>query len=276
MERHRLLSKQLFAKTLFTLVLLAVATAGAFAQSATASGPLKLNQTAGFGDGQLLVFTYLQSYGCVDEPFSDLNHNGKVAAEDPGEFQKPICVVGQQSSLDPAGQKIRDTEKLWILVPFFDADHDNEAFTPELREALLSLFGFVPDAFDPHPGVPVQCPEPGPPATQQTGAPGTCTMHASSVDLGPVLASLGKVPANTNVFVPTPNHSHILEKIDEKPIWWQIITVLVTDPKAWPNEAGTTGINSLKALRAAQAKGQALGDVPTNFFLFFGSQPMHH
>jgi hypothetical protein len=50
----------------------------------------------------------------------------------------------------------------------------------------------------------------------------------------------------------------------------------VTDEKAWPNATGTTGINSLKALRAAQAKGQALGDIPTNVFLFFGSQPMHH
>jgi hypothetical protein len=263
-------------KHLLSQMLLAFATAAvAFAQTGTA-GPLKSNQTAGFGDGQLLTFTYLQSYGCVDEPFSDLNHNGTVAAEDPAEFQKPICVVGQQSSIDPAGQKVKDTEKLWILVPFFDADHDNEAFTPELRDALISLFGFVPDAFDPHPGVPVQCPEPGPPATQQTGAPGTCTMHASTVDLGPVLASLGKVPPNTNVFVPTPNHSHILEKIDESPVWWQIITVLVTDQNAWPGADGKTGINSLKALRAAQAKGQALGDVPTNFFLFFGSQPAHH
>jgi len=264
--------KKLLPLFMFMFVL---AAAMSFAQTGT-SAPLKINQTAGFGDGQKLVFTYLQSYGCVDEPFSDLNHNGKVAAEDPEEFQKPICVVGHQSSIDPAGEEIRKTEKLWILVPFFDADHDNTAFTPELRDALISLFGFVPDAFDPHPGVPVQCPEPGPPQTQQTGAPGTCTMHASTVDLGPVLASLGKVPANTNVIVPTPNHSHILEKIDEKPVWWQIITVLVTDQKAWPNEAGTTGINSLKALRAAQAKGQALGDIPTNFFLFFGSQPMHH
>jgi hypothetical protein len=49
---------------------------------------------------------------------------------------------------------------------------------------------------------------------------------------------------------------------------------LVTDPKAWPNEEGTSGITSVSALRTAQSKGQALGDVPTNFFLYFKSQSM--
>ena len=44
------------------------------------------------------------------------------------------------------------------------------------------LAGFVPDAFDPTPGVPVQCPEPGGPLSQQKGAFGTCTMHPTHID----------------------------------------------------------------------------------------------
>jgi hypothetical protein len=51
----------------------------------------------------------------------------------------------------------------------------------------------------------------------------------------------------------------------------QIISVLVTDPRAWPSEDGTAGINSPAALRGAQAAGQARPDAPTNFFLFFSS-----
>ena len=98
-------------------------------------------------------------------------------------------------------------------------------------------------------------------------------MHTTQLDLGPALAAAGLVPANTPVIVPTLNHSHIIDDDDIRThaIWWQIISVLVTDPRAWPTEDGTAGINSLAALRAAQAAGQARPDAPTNFFLFFSS-----
>jgi hypothetical protein len=49
--------------------------------------------------------------------------------------------------------------------------------------------------------------------------------------------------------------------------------VLVTDPSAWPQEDGKSGINSIQALRAAQKAGRASADIPTNFFLFFGVHP---
>ena len=55
---------------------------------------------------------------------------------------------------------------------------------PALGTELISLFGAVPEAFKATPLVYTQCPEPG-------SAPGTCTMHASRLDLAPVLAQPG-------------------------------------------------------------------------------------
>jgi len=101
-------------------------------------------------------------------------------------------------------------------------------------------------------------------------------MHATSIDLGPVLAAQGKVPPGTSVIVPTLNHSHIIDGKDFGAVWWQIVSVLVTDPSAWPSADGRSGITSLQALRAAQAAGKAAPDKPTNFFLYFNSQPESH
>jgi hypothetical protein len=252
---------------------------GAFAQtsSGNTARPLAVNQTEGFAQGTLLVFTYFQNFDCIHEPFDDLDHNGQVAAVDANEFQRPICAVGRGPSIDPTGRPTQNTLKLYVISPFFGSDlNPNDAFTPALGQALISLFGFVPEAFKTHPTVPVQCPEPGLPVTQHTGMPSTCTMHSSQIDLGPVLAKLGKVPPNTSVIVPTLNHSHIIDGKHFGPVWWEVVSVLVTDPSAWPSADGTTGINSLDALRAAQAAGKAAPDQPTNFFLFFDSQPETH
>jgi hypothetical protein len=255
------------------LLLLAAAAAPASAQP---TRPIKVNQTDAYGDERLLAFTYFMNFQCVHEPFADLDHDGLVAAVDPDEFQSPRCVVGTQPRIDPTGDPISNTEPLYVIVPFFDADGDGEAATPGLRDALRGLFGFVPDAFDPTPGVPVQCPEPGLPLTRHKGDFGTCTMHPTTLDLGPVLGQLGAVPAGTAVQVPTPNHSHIIDGANFGAIWWQIIVVLVTDQTIWPDVNGTRGLTSLEALRAAQANGQASGDIPSNFFLFFDSRKFAH
>jgi len=55
---------------------------GGFAQSSNSNNarPLAVNQTEGFAQGQLLVFTYFQNFDCIHEPFDDLDHNGQVAA----------------------------------------------------------------------------------------------------------------------------------------------------------------------------------------------------
>jgi hypothetical protein len=256
---------------------LLVLTASSFAADKPApQRPIAANQTEGFGDGQLLVFSYFQNFACIHEPFDDLNHNGTVAALDATEFQRPVCVVGHQPTIEPTGEPIKQVEKLYVIVPFFGQDtNPNDAFNPALGNALISLFGTVPEAFRAHPTVDVQCPEPGNGITQHAGAPGTCTMHTNQLDLGPVLASLGKVPPNTNVFLPTVNHSHIIEGKNFGAIWWQVVTVLVTDPSAWPDLNGTKGMTSVDALRAAQKAGKATADVPTNFFLFFDSRQEH-
>jgi hypothetical protein len=234
---------------------------------------LEQNQTLGFGANELLRFTYEQSFACVDQPTDDRNYNGILAQSDPAEFQTPICQVGAPSTIDPTGIAVAQSEPLYVLVPMFSLNNDqnpNDAFTPELGQTLIKLFGAVPEGFKNHPLVAVQCPDNG-------GSPGTCTMHASRVDLFPALSALGKVPATPkhNIFVPTPNHSHITEDdaVTTKAIWWQVITVLVMTPEQWPNAEGTSGITSAEKMRAAEASGEAI-QTPTNFFLFFESMPV--
>ena len=258
--------------------------------AATASAQnLAANQTLGFGANQLLRFTYTQNFDCIDQPFDDLNFNGVVAAKDPGELQTPICQAGINPSINPPGQvgnPINTTEPLYVLVPLFSVNNDqnpNDAIScnnvvagtlcgPALGTELISLFGAVPEAFKSRPLVYTQCPEPG-------SAPGTCTMHASRLDLAPVLADLGYIakPPTANVFLPTPNHSHVVinADINVKAIWWQVVPVLVTNPSDWPTKDGSSGITSFQALQAAKAAGSAIV-APSNFFLFFSSYTADH
>jgi hypothetical protein len=253
--------------------------------AATASAQtLKPNQTLGFGADQLLTFTYLENFTCIDQPNDDLNFNGIIAAKDPGELQIPICQAGINPTINPQGQSgdpIITTEPLFVLIPMFSVDNDqnpNDAIScnnvvqgtlcgPALGSELITLFGAVPEAFKATPSVYTQCPEPG-------SAPGTCTMHTSRVDLAVVLADLGLTgPPTANVFLPTPNHSHVLidADINFPAIWWQVEPVLVTEQSDWPTKDGSSGITSLEKLQAARTAGTAIV-VPSNFFLFFSSQ----
>ena len=227
---------------------------------------LKSNQTLGFGADRVLNFTYQQQFDCLVEPGDDRNYSGTIAALSPAQFNFPQCQVGAPSTIDPSGRPVAKTDKIWVLVPFFETDPKQPAFSAALGKTLKKLFGMVPDAFKIHPGEYVQCPDPGLP-------PGSCTMHPVQTDLGPVLASLNLVPPKTVVNVPLVNHSHLLANnaIVTQPEWWQVVVILVSDPKAWPNKAGTSGITSVAKLRAAQRKKQAFPDVPSNFFLFFNS-----
>ena len=269
-------------------VILHLAFAGLFsaAMFAQQAGPLRHNQTQGFGEGQLLRFTYTQNFDCIDQPGDDLNYNGIKAESDPGEMQTPICVVGSQPSINPPGQAGNPaftTEPIYVLVPMFSVNNDqnpDDAISctgvvagtlcgPALGTELISLFGAVPEGFKQKPLVFTQCPDPG-------SQPGACTMHASRLDLGPVLAALGYIPPPTsNVFLPTPNHSHVLinQDINLKAIWWQVIPVLVLEQSDWPSQDGSTGITSFTAIRAAEHAGHAV-EAPSNFFLFFSSHAM--
>lgn len=234
--------------------------------------PIALNVIEGFANDKLLGLTYPMQYMCVHDAFADLDHDGIVAANDSEEHQEEYCAAGIESILDPTGKPIGNTKALYALVPFFDADFDGEAFPPELQEDLQALFGFVPDGFDPTPGVPVHCPHPGPPISLHTGTYGMCSMHPVRLDLGPLLNQLGLVPPDTLVLTPMVNHIHILKDPNSPERWWRIIVNLVTDPSVWPDVDATTGITSLNKLRDAQELGQVSGDIPTNMFFFFGSQ----
>jgi hypothetical protein len=252
----------------------------------TSPGPLRPNQTFGYGDNQLAKFTYLQSFDCVDQPHDDLNFNGIQAESDPMEFQIPICQVGINPTMDPSGLRGANdpTEPLYVLVPMFSVDNDqnpNDAISckgvvtgticgPTLGSTLIQLFGAVPEAFKAKPVVYTQCPDPSLP-------PGTCTMHASRLDLGPVLVQLGYLPAPAaNVFVPSPNHSHIVlgQDTNIKPIWWQVIPVLVLNQSDWPNADGTSGLTSVAKMKSAESAGAAV-EAPSNFYLFFASNQIH-
>jgi hypothetical protein len=227
---------------------------------------LRANQTVGFGLDKRLIFTYQQQFDCVVMAFDDRNFSGKPAARDPQQFASPECQI-DPSKMDPTGIPAAKTDPLYVLLPFFETDKRKGAFSKALGKELKKLFGFVPDAFKPDPGVPVQCPAP-------KDKPATCTMHPLETDIGPMLTKLGLLPKDTNMYVPLANHDHILDDDDivKKPEWWRVVIVLVKDPKVWPNAAGTSGITSAAKLDEAEKKGQASHEYPSNFFLFFSSK----
>jgi hypothetical protein len=249
--------------------------------TASAQGQLAPNQTNGFGNGRLVRFTYLQNFDCVDQPLLDLDFNHILAQSDPSEMQTPICQVVTEPTQDPTGGDIKHTAHLYVLVPMFGSSMNPDDAIPcgpnttrpgelcghALGKALIDLFGFVPEAWRTHPTVFTQCPDPN-------AAPGTCTMHASSVDLSVLLNVTGKTgPPTANVFVPTPNHSHVVDNssVNTGAIWWEVRPVLVMFPSDWPPADGSSGITSSKVMDDAEAAGRAV-EVGSNFFLFFSSK----
>jgi len=250
----------------------------------SATAQLAPNQTNGFGNGRLVTFTYQQNFDCVDQPAMDLDFNKIKAESDPNEMQIPICQVVTEPTADPSGADIKHTAHLYVLVPMFSIDSDtnpNDAIPcpaarpgelcgPALGNALVQLFGFIPEAWKAkvNPAITTQCPDPDNPV------PGTCTMHASSVDLSVLLNTVGKTgPPTAPIFVPTPNHSHVVDnsRVNTGAIWWEVRPVLVMSPADWPSADGSTGITSSKIMDDVEAAGRAV-EVGSNFFLFFSSQ----
>jgi hypothetical protein len=274
------------ACNLYLCLLFAVCSCLLFA-ARSASGQLADNQTRGFGNNQNIIFTYLQNFDCVDQPTLDLNFNGRPAQSDPAEMQIPICQPVTEPTQDPAGRNIAKTAHLYVLVPMFSTDNDQNASDAmpcanggrpgelcgsALGAELIKLFGFVPEAWKTHPRVPTQCPDPN------HRVPGTCTMHASSVDLSVTLHALGKTgPPTKPIFLPTPNHDHVVDNgfLTTPSIWWEVRPVLVLDQSDWPDPDGNRGITSSDKMDAAEAAGRAI-EVGSNFFLFFKSELLSH
>ena len=263
----------------------AVAVAGCaclIGATGAASPQLAPNQTQGFGNNRLVTFTYLQNFDCVDQPTLDLNFNGQPAQSDPNEMQTPICQVVTEPTADPTGGKLKQTAHLYVLVPMFSVDHDTnpadampcpnggrpgELCGTALGQALIAKFGFIPEAWKTtvNPAITTQCPDPN------HAVPGTCTMHASSVDLSVLFAGPNGHPS-APIFVPTPNHSHVVDnsRVNTQPIWWEVRPVLVMDQSDWPAADGSSGITSSREMDDAEAAGRAI-EVGSNFFLFFAS-----
>ncbi|PYT55087.1 MAG: hypothetical protein DMG46_20550 [Acidobacteria bacterium] len=195
------------------------------------------------------------------------------------------CQVVTEPSADPTGGSIKHTAHLYVFVPMFSVDNDQnpadampcpnggrpgELCGIPLGQQLIKLFGFVPEAWKTkvNPAITTQCPDPNNPV------PGTCTMHASSVDLSQTLVALGKIPGppTAPIFVPTPNHSHVIDnsRVNSLPIWWEVRPVLILNQSDWPLADGSSGITSSHAMDDAEAAGRAI-EVGSNFFLFFSS-----
>jgi len=287
MNRLRVCFPQSHNPTFFRVALTLAACLCLALVAVSASAQLAPNQTNGFGNNRLVTFTYLQNFDCVDQPTMDLDFNGMLAQSDPNEMQIPICQPVTEPTQDPAGGNIKHTAHLYVFVPMFSVDNDqnpNDAMAcpsggrptelcgPALGAALISLFGFVPEAWKTHPLVATQCPDPNNPV------PGTCTMHASSVDLSVTLNALGKTgPPTAPVFVPTPNHDHVIDnsRVNATPIWWEVRPVLILDQSDWPAADASSGITSSMAMDDAEAAGRAI-EVGSNFFLFFSSHLSSH
>jgi len=279
MTRLRSVSRSLMTILEFGLALCASITLVCGSLSAQL-GP---NQTNGFGNNRLITFTYLQNFDCVDQPTLDLDFNGILAQSDPNEMQTPICQPVTEPTEDPTGGNIKHTAHLYVFLPMFSVDNDqnpNDAMPcpnggrpgelcgPTLGAALIKFFGFVPEAWKMHPAVATQCPDPNHPV------PGTCTMHASSVDLSVTLSALGKTgPPTGPIFVPTPNHDHVVDnsRVNTTPIWWEVRPVLILHQSDWPAPDGSSGITNAMAMDDAEAAGRAI-EVGSNFFLFFKSR----
>ena len=264
------------------LTLFAVVTVTTQLAAQSQLGP---NQTNGFGNGRIVTFTYLQNFDCVDQPTMDLDFNGVKAQSDPNEMQTPICQAVTEPTQDPAGGNLKHTAHLYVLIPMFSVDNDQnpadampcpsggrpgELCGVALGNTLIKAFGFIPEAWKTKvsPAITTQCPDPNNPVA------GTCTMHASSVDLSVTLAALGKIPSppTAPVFVPTPNHSHVVDasRVNTGAIWWEVRPVLVMDQRDWPAADGSSGITSSKIMADTEAAGRAI-EVGSNFFLFFSS-----
>jgi hypothetical protein len=93
--------------------------------SAWAQVQLAPNQTHGFGNGRSITFTYLQNFDCVDQPRLDLDFNGIKAQSDPNEMQTPISQAVTEPTADPTDGNIKHTAHLYVLVPMFSVDNDD-------------------------------------------------------------------------------------------------------------------------------------------------------
>ncbi len=90
--------------------------------------------------------------------------------------------------------------------------------------------------------------------------------------LSVLLAKPGVNP-NKPIFVPIPDHSHVIDnsRVNAGAIWWEVRPVLVMNQSDWPAADWSTGITSAKVMDEVKAARRAV-EVGSSFFLFFSSQ----
>jgi len=228
--------------------------------------PLPPDMVEGFGEGRVLAFHYHLSYYCPTTPASDLDGpfghgDGHPEAEDPKEYQLPPCFFGDTGtgSVLPAGLTVADSPKvrtLFGIAPNFGA----------------SPFFTNNSATD----VQTQCSQPGLPITQFKGPVGTCLMHPSTLRF----AQDPNDPMHqTPDPLPLPQHSHVIDGTSHPASWWHAIGVNINDRSIWPDNDGhcpagpPACVTSVAAMRAAQARGLASPDFPSNLYLYFSVSP---
>ena len=229
------------------------------------SRPLPADYVEAFADGKVVALHYGQSFVCATTPGSDLDGpfgvgDGSEEAEDPKEYQQPLCFAGDTgtgSLLRPEQEAAAfgEVRPVYALVPFFGS-------------AAFNANNVSTD-------VQTHCAQPGPPYTQVTGAPGTCLMHPTVIRVAKGTDPAGQTPDP----VPAPNHSHVIEGNHWKPGWWRAMGVVVRDRAVFPDLDGNCPagrdrcLTSVGRVKAAVATGQVDPVMPMNLYLYFGVTP---
>lgn len=255
-----------------------------------------------YADGQSVASHYKFSYICPTTPSNDLNPpynvgNGIKESQDVTEYQSQPCYFGIPQSnpgeapvpLGEIGAAFPKVRELYGLAPWFEQ-------VPTVGGQLKNLYA----ANTAISGIQANCPRQGLPFTSILDPTGTCLMHMSVLHF-PADNGGGDVNYHVPVGqVPLPAHSHILGdyvntetgktpwgNLSTKesptrlgPTWWHPRSVLVLDRSIWPDTAGNCPagrehcLTSIKALREAQAKGQARPEGGSNILLYFSVQPI--
>ncbi len=228
--------------------------------------PIPANMLEAYAEGQVVALEYHQSFYCPTTPSSDLEPpfgqgDGHPQSEDPSEYQVPTCFFG-------------DTGTGSVLPDELEAGAFPGAKT---FYGIAPFFGTaLGDANSPASDIQTHCSEPGPPVTKRRGEPGTCLMHPSTLRFAHIFDDPSRQPPDPVVL---PQHSHLITETSAPAGWWNQRGVAIWDRSVWPDRDGNCPagrdacITSVAAMRAAQDKGQASVDVPSNVYFYLSVHP---
>jgi hypothetical protein len=272
------------------------------APTGEASVPLPDDVILNYASGQPIASHYKFSYVCPTEPTNKLglpDNVGVPGADETRDFtqyQSAPCYFGvpQANPTEaplPVGEinaAFHNVRELYGLAPWFEG-------VPGVGGQLNDLYG----ANTPISQIQANCPRQGLPVTGITDPVGSCLMHMNVLHF-PNDNGAADPQYHVPNQVPLPAHSHILGGLVSSdtsggawgrsnnedsptrlgPTWWHPRSVQVLDRSIWPDAAGNCPagrvhcLTSMKALREAQAKGQARPEGGSNILLYFSVQPI--